>query len=107
MFLIIDRYDKVPNALVVNNTLQIVYADGNAAASHVGYDTIPTLTDTEFVPVQKAEMAPADIEYRLDVFFDVGSFISPRPEPDHKSRPMMMARTALLVSPHPLLTEDY
>jgi len=65
------RYDSVPDTLVINNTLQIVYAEGNAAAPQIEYDTISTLKDTEFVPVQQAQMAPADIEYRLDVFFDV------------------------------------
>ena len=35
------------------------------------YDSIPVLNDTEFVPVLQRAMAPADIEYRLDVWFDV------------------------------------
>ena len=68
----------MPDALVVNNTVQIVYADGNAAAPEVEYDVISTLNDTEFVPIQKSEMAPADIEYRLDLVFDVSlDFLKP------------------------------
>ena len=35
------------------------------------YDYLPMLNDTEFVPVLRRAMAPADIEYRLDVWFDV------------------------------------
>jgi len=31
----------------------------------------PVLDDTDFVPVLKREMAPADIEYELNVWFDV------------------------------------
>jgi hypothetical protein len=37
----------------------------------VEYDTIETLNDTQFVPIVEKAMAPADIEFRLDVFFDV------------------------------------
>lgn len=37
----------------------------------VEYDTIETLNDTQFVPIVEKAMAPADIEYRLDVWFDV------------------------------------
>lgn len=31
----------------------------------------PVLDDTDFVPVLKREMAPADIKYELNVWFDV------------------------------------
>lgn len=34
----------------------------------------PVLDDTDFVPVLKREMAPADIEYELNVWFDVRRF---------------------------------
>ncbi|CAD6564626.1 MAG: ferroxidase fet3 [Tremellales sp. Tagirdzhanova-0007] len=63
-------YDTVPDTLVINNTVQIVYAEGNSAATEIMYDSIPVLNDTEFVPVLQRAMAPADIEYRLDVWFD-------------------------------------
>ena len=65
------RYDKVPDTLVLNNTLQIKYADSNANAGEVTFDEIATLNDTEFVPVLKREMYPADVQIRLDVSFDV------------------------------------
>lgn len=65
----------MPEALVLNNTLQIVYAEDNPAAGEVEYgiEDISTLDDTEFVPVLKKAMAPADFEYRLDVYFDVSA----------------------------------
>ena len=35
------------------------------------YDGFPTLDDALFVPILEKAMAPADIEYELNVFFDV------------------------------------
>jgi iron transport multicopper oxidase len=66
------RYDVVPEDLILNNTLQIVYDDLNKPAQKVVYEGWAVLDDTEFVPVLKKEMAPADIEYTLNVWFDVG-----------------------------------
>ena len=66
-----DRYDVIPDDLVLNNTLQIVYNENNAPAQKVVYAGWPVLDDTEFVPVLAREMAPADIEYTLHVWFDV------------------------------------
>jgi iron transport multicopper oxidase len=66
-----DRYDVIPENLILNNTLQIVYDDSNEDAQRVVYEGWPVLDDTEFVPVLKREMAPADIEYTLNVWFDV------------------------------------
>ena len=65
-----DMYDSVPDDLVLNNTLQIQYAESNAPAGEVVFDEITTLNDTEFVPVLKREMLPADFQIRLDVYFD-------------------------------------
>jgi iron transport multicopper oxidase len=65
------RYDSVPDTLVLNNTLQIVYNADNAPAGDVTFDAIETLDDSKFVPVLKRAMAPADIEYELNVYFDV------------------------------------
>lgn len=64
-------YDTVPDTLVVNNTLQIVYAETNAKAAEVEFDEdYPVLDDSKFVPVEQKAQAPADVELRLDVFFD-------------------------------------
>jgi len=65
-----DMYDAIPEALILNNTLQIVYADSNAAAVPVEFAEYPVIDDSKFVPILKLEQAPADVEYRLDVFFD-------------------------------------
>jgi iron transport multicopper oxidase len=77
-FLLIERlmgrYDIVPEGLVLNNTVQIVYDDLNEPASKVVVAGWPVLDDTDFVPVLQREMAPADIEYELNVWFDVRLF---------------------------------
>jgi iron transport multicopper oxidase len=65
------RYDVIPSDLILNNTLQIVYDELNEPASKVVVEGWPVLDDTDFVPVLKREMAPADIEYELNVWFDV------------------------------------
>jgi iron transport multicopper oxidase len=70
------RYDTVPDSLVLNNTVQIVYDSNNTPGAMVEYDEITTLNDTVFVPILEKPMAPADIEYRLDVYFDVRAFPS-------------------------------
>lgn len=70
-----DRYDVIPDDLILNNTLQIVYDEKNAKAQKVVYEGWPVLDDTEFVPVLAREMAPADIEFELNVVFDVSSFV--------------------------------
>jgi hypothetical protein len=66
-----DRYDVIPSGLILNNTIQIVYNSTNEPAPKVVVEGWPVLDDTDFVPVLKREMAPADIEYELNVWFDV------------------------------------
>jgi iron transport multicopper oxidase len=68
---LIIRYDVVPDDLVLNNTIQIVYNSGNAVASPVEYDAVAVLDDTEFVPLVKEEMIGHDIEFELNAYFDV------------------------------------
>ena len=65
-----DMYDNVPDTLVLNNTLQIIYATNNTPATSPDYDPVDPLDETKFVPVLVRSSAPADISYRLDVFFD-------------------------------------
>ncbi|ORY28145.1 putative iron transport multicopper oxidase FET3 precursor [Naematelia encephala] len=65
-----DMYDQVPDDLVLNNTVQIIYDAAAPFADEVIIDEIPTLNDTDFVPVLKKEMLGYDIEYVLNVFFD-------------------------------------
>jgi iron transport multicopper oxidase len=72
-----DRYDVIPSDLILNNTLQIVYNDAIEPAPKVVVEGWPVLDDTDFVPVLKREMAPADIEYELNVWFDVRSLSCP------------------------------
>jgi iron transport multicopper oxidase len=69
-----DRYDVIPSDLILNNTVQIVYNSTNEPAPKVVVEGWPVLDDTDFVPVLKREMAPADIEYELNVWFDVRQF---------------------------------
>lgn len=67
-----DMYDVVPDSLVLNNTVQIVYAGGNEPAA-TQYDTFTDLTvlnDTEFTPVLVRPQVEPDVDLRLDVFFD-------------------------------------
>ena len=66
----------VPDDLILNNTLQIVYAESNAPVQSVVYAGWPVLDDTEFVPVLKKPMAPADINFTLHVWFDVSASVS-------------------------------
>lgn len=66
-----NRYDVIPSDLILNNTVQIVYDSINEPAQKVVVEGWPVLDDTDFVPVLKREMAPADIEYELNVWFDV------------------------------------
>ncbi|EIW71885.1 multi-copper oxidase, partial [Tremella mesenterica DSM 1558] len=63
-------YDTVPDDLVLNNTLQIIYATANPPAEGSIYEEFPMFNDTELAPVLEKAMAPADIEYVLNVFFD-------------------------------------
>ena len=90
-----DMYDAIPDDLVLNNTVTISYASSNPAPQKVFFDEMPVLNDTEFVPVLKKEMAPADIEFRLDVFFDVSKLQRSCPGKLTKSRRTMMAPTGL------------
>lgn len=61
----------VPEDLILNNTIQIVYDPSNAAAPPVEYDAVAVLDDTEFVPLVSREMIDFDIEFTLNAFFDV------------------------------------
>ncbi|ORY31018.1 Cupredoxin [Naematelia encephala] len=65
-----DMYDFLPDDLVLNNTVQIIYDESAPLAEAIEVEEWPDLDDSCFVPVLKMEMAPADIEYRLDVWFD-------------------------------------
>lgn len=66
-----DMYDAIPDELVLNNTLQIVYDSANEAAAEVELDETPMLDDTVFVPLVERAMLGADVEFRLDAYFDV------------------------------------
>jgi iron transport multicopper oxidase len=66
-----DMYDAIPDDLVLNNTLQIVYNAANAPAVEVELDETPMLDDTIFVPLVQREMLGHDVDIRLDAFFDV------------------------------------
>lgn len=67
-----DRYDTVPDDLQVNNTLQIVYSSANDKAAEVTFDDFEPFNDTEVLPLVKRAMVPADVEFELNVYFDVG-----------------------------------
>ena len=105
-----DMYDAVPEALVLNNTLQIVYADSNAAAEEVEFAEYPVINDSKFVPILKQEQAPADIEFRLDVFFDTyddGTNRASYNNVTYISPPVPSIFTALSMGDNALLSQVY
>lgn len=66
-----DMYDVVPETLILNNTLQVVYDENNAPGEMVEYETYePQLDDTWFKPIVKEASAPADVTFTLHAFFD-------------------------------------
>jgi iron transport multicopper oxidase len=65
------RYDVVPDDLVLNNTIQIVYNSNAPPAEPATYDAPAVLDDTDFVPVTARPMIDHDIEFVLNAFFDV------------------------------------
>lgn len=65
------RYDAIPDGLQLNNTLQIVYNSANAKANEAVFDEFIPLNDTAILPLIKRPMVPADVEFELNVFFDV------------------------------------
>lgn len=65
------RYDVIPDELVLNNTLQIVYNASNPPATAVEIQAAAVLDDTVFVPILQREMVGKTVEYRLDAYFDV------------------------------------
>jgi iron transport multicopper oxidase len=67
------RYDVIPDELVLNNTLQIVYNASNPPAASVEIQAAAVLDDTEFVPILQREMVGKTVEYRLDAYFDVSN----------------------------------
>jgi iron transport multicopper oxidase len=67
-----DRYDVVPDDLVLNNTLQIVYDSDLPLAEPATYDMPEMIDDTDLVPVTEKAMIDHDIEFVLNAFFDVG-----------------------------------
>ncbi len=64
-------YDAVPDDLILNNTLQIVYNAANTPATQLEYDNWADINDTLFVPVQKKAMYQATVEFELGAYFDV------------------------------------
>lgn len=62
----------VPDDLVLNNTLQIVYNSSAPPATAVDVQAAAVLDDTKFMPVLEREMVGKDVEFRLDAYFDVG-----------------------------------
>lgn len=65
-----DMYDAVPEALVLNNTIQIQYSDANAKADPIEVEEWGSFNDVDTVPVQVEAQAPADVDYTFNVWFD-------------------------------------
>jgi iron transport multicopper oxidase len=63
----------IPDELVLNNTIQLVYNASASPAASVQIDAAPVLDDTKFAPVLKREMIGKTVEFRLDAYFDVSS----------------------------------
>lgn len=72
---LISRYDVVPEELVLNNTIQIVYNSNFAPAEPATYDAPAVLDDTDFVPVLTRPMIDHDVEFVLNAFFDVSPIV--------------------------------
>lgn len=66
----------VPDDLVLNNTVQIVYDASISKAEPVDYDAVAVLDDTEFKPLVQSTMIEYDIEFTLNAFFDVSCSVS-------------------------------
>lgn len=67
------RYDVIPDSLVLNNTLQLIYNSSAPPAASVAIEAAPVLDDTLFVPVLKREMVGKTVDFRLDAYFDVST----------------------------------
>jgi len=65
----------VPDDLVLNNTIQIIYNSNAPQAEPATYDAPAVLDDTELVPVVIRPMIDHDIEFTLNAFFDVSCSI--------------------------------
>lgn len=65
-----DMYDMVPEELILNNTVQIRYAEANANATAVIYDDIPMINDTDFRPLIHTPSVKPDVEFVLHAYFD-------------------------------------
>jgi iron transport multicopper oxidase len=74
-----DMYDAIPDDLVLNNTIQIVYDADKPAAEPKELDDTPMLDDTVFVPLVQREMLGKTHEFRLDAYFDVSTPSTPLP----------------------------
>ena len=106
-----DMYDAVPDDLILNNTLQIVYADSNPTAAEVLYEEdYPVIDDSKFVPILKMEQAPADVEFRLDVFFDTyddGTNRASYNNVTYRTPPVPSMFTALSMGENAFLSQVY
>lgn len=68
----LNRYDAVPDDLVLNNTIQIVYnSSAPPATPYIVYD-IETFDDTKVVPLEQEDfLRNPDVEIDLHAYFDV------------------------------------
>lgn len=65
-----DMYDAVPEELILNNTVQVVYSDSAPNAAPIEFDEYPEIDDVWFKPLEKIASAPADRQVVLHAFFD-------------------------------------
>ena len=70
-----DMYDTVPDDLMLNNTIQIVYAEANAPAESNSTNVVEIIAynDTELVPLEVKPAVLPTIEFELNVYFDVST----------------------------------
>ncbi|WOO80563.1 Iron multicopper oxidase fer1 [Vanrija pseudolonga] len=65
-----EMYDKVPDDLVLNNTVQIVYNSANEAPKPVIYESWAMINETDMHPmIQQASFQP-DVQFTLHAVFD-------------------------------------
>lgn len=65
-----EMYDAVPDALVLNNTIQVQYSDANAKADPMEVAEWGDFNDVLVTPLEVEAQAPADVEYTFNVWFD-------------------------------------
>jgi len=63
-------YDAIPPLLISNLTVPVVYSESAPLVNASDWDEYPTFWDTDLVPIEVVEMAPADLSIPMVITFD-------------------------------------